>query len=178
MTALSTLKAPRGLRPVDPACPVCVWTEWPPAPRSTVSPPVWIRSTYRVNAAQFAQVRHVYNHTRSFISGMYFLLNSLMCYCLGRLCVWRPCVQSRRDFLPIGWPLSDLHLWGTAHHCSLCTCAGLISSRWVCVLQVMPDGEQHMRCYRKQCPSLVNCPKHNILYSSSDACCPVCARQY
>ncbi|KAI7802308.1 kielin/chordin-like protein isoform X1 [Triplophysa rosa] len=46
----------------------------------------------------------------------------------------------------------------------------------ICTCEVMPDGEQHLRCYRKQCPSLVNCPKHNILYSSSDACCPVCAQ--
>ncbi|KAK7160533.1 hypothetical protein R3I93_008242 [Phoxinus phoxinus] len=49
-------------------------------------------------------------------------------------------------------------------HCQICTC------------EVMPDGEQHLSCYRKQCPSLVNCPKHNILYSGSDSCCPVCAQ--
>lgn len=98
MTVSSTLKAVRGLRPADPACHVCVWTEWPPARRSTVSPPVWIRSTYRVNAAQFAQVHAVYKHTSGFISCMFFLVNSLVCYCLGRLCVWRPRVQSRREF--------------------------------------------------------------------------------
>ncbi|KAF4101146.1 hypothetical protein G5714_017578 [Onychostoma macrolepis] len=46
----------------------------------------------------------------------------------------------------------------------------------ICTCEVMPDGEQHMRCYRKQCPSLVDCPKDNILYSGSDSCCPVCAQ--
>ncbi|XP_073706315.1 kielin/chordin-like protein [Garra rufa] len=46
----------------------------------------------------------------------------------------------------------------------------------ICTCEVMPDGEQHLRCYRKQCPSLVDCPKHNILYSGSDSCCPVCAQ--
>lgn len=45
-------------------------------------------------------------------------------------------------------------------------------------LQVLPDGEQHLRCYRKQCPSLVDCPKSNILFSGADTCCPICARQY
>uniref|UniRef100_A0AAY5ENI4 Uncharacterized protein n=1 Tax=Electrophorus electricus TaxID=8005 RepID=A0AAY5ENI4_ELEEL len=38
--------------------------------------------------------------------------------------------------------------------------------------------EQHLRCYRKQCPSLVDCPKHSILFSGPESCCPVCARQY
>ncbi|ROL23538.1 Kielin/chordin-like protein [Anabarilius grahami] len=46
----------------------------------------------------------------------------------------------------------------------------------ICTCEVMPDGQQHLGCYRKQCPSLVNCPKHNILYSGSDSCCPVCAQ--
>ncbi|XP_043120875.1 kielin/chordin-like protein isoform X2 [Puntigrus tetrazona] len=46
----------------------------------------------------------------------------------------------------------------------------------ICSCEVMPDGEQHLRCYRKQCPSLVDCPKHNILNSASDSCCPVCAQ--
>ncbi|XP_048024025.1 kielin/chordin-like protein isoform X3 [Megalobrama amblycephala] len=46
----------------------------------------------------------------------------------------------------------------------------------ICTCEVMPDRQQHLRCYRKQCPSLVDCPKHNILYSGSDSCCPVCAQ--
>ncbi|XP_049429825.1 kielin/chordin-like protein [Epinephelus fuscoguttatus] len=46
----------------------------------------------------------------------------------------------------------------------------------ICTCEVMPDGEQHLRCYRKQCPSLVDCPKNNILFSSPDSCCPVCAQ--
>lgn len=46
----------------------------------------------------------------------------------------------------------------------------------ICTCEVMPDGEQHLRCYRKQCPSLVDCPKSNIYFSGPDACCPVCAQ--
>ncbi|XP_028305155.1 kielin/chordin-like protein isoform X2 [Gouania willdenowi] len=46
----------------------------------------------------------------------------------------------------------------------------------ICTCEVMPDGEQHLRCYRKQCPSLVDCPKSNILFSGPDSCCPVCAQ--
>nr|XP_055029771.1 kielin/chordin-like protein isoform X2 [Misgurnus anguillicaudatus] len=46
----------------------------------------------------------------------------------------------------------------------------------ICTCEVTPNGEQHLRCYRKQCPRLVDCPKHNIQYSSPDACCPVCAQ--
>ncbi|XP_071783371.2 kielin/chordin-like protein [Centroberyx gerrardi] len=46
----------------------------------------------------------------------------------------------------------------------------------ICTCEVMPDGEQHLRCYRKQCPSLVDCPKNNILFSGPDSCCPVCAQ--
>ncbi|XP_044213158.1 kielin/chordin-like protein isoform X1 [Thunnus albacares] len=46
----------------------------------------------------------------------------------------------------------------------------------VCTCEVMPDGKQHLRCYRKQCPSLVDCPKSNILFSGPDSCCPVCAQ--
>ncbi|CAL8263592.1 unnamed protein product [Merluccius merluccius] len=46
----------------------------------------------------------------------------------------------------------------------------------ICTCEVMPDGEQHLRCYRKQCPSLVDCPINNILFSGPDSCCPVCAQ--
>uniref|UniRef100_A0A9J8B1X1 Kielin cysteine rich BMP regulator n=1 Tax=Cyprinus carpio carpio TaxID=630221 RepID=A0A9J8B1X1_CYPCA len=46
----------------------------------------------------------------------------------------------------------------------------------ICTCEVRLNGKQHLRCYRKQCPSLVDCPKHNILYSGSDSCCPVCAQ--
>ncbi|KAG9345614.1 hypothetical protein JZ751_008758, partial [Albula glossodonta] len=45
----------------------------------------------------------------------------------------------------------------------------------ICTCEVMPDGEQHLRCYRKQCPSLVDCPKNFIQFSGPDPCCPVCA---
>ncbi|KAM6936923.1 kielin/chordin-like protein [Xenentodon cancila] len=46
----------------------------------------------------------------------------------------------------------------------------------ICTCEVMPDGKQHLKCYRKQCPSLVDCPKSNILFSGPDSCCPVCAQ--
>ncbi|XP_045893127.1 kielin/chordin-like protein isoform X2 [Micropterus dolomieu] len=46
----------------------------------------------------------------------------------------------------------------------------------ICSCEVMPDGQQHLKCYRKQCPSLVDCPKSNILFSGPDSCCPVCAQ--
>uniref|UniRef100_A0A3Q4I420 VWFC domain-containing protein n=1 Tax=Neolamprologus brichardi TaxID=32507 RepID=A0A3Q4I420_NEOBR len=46
----------------------------------------------------------------------------------------------------------------------------------ICTCEVMPDGEQHLKCYRKQCPSLVDCLKSNILFSGPDSCCPVCAQ--
>ncbi|CAL8376149.1 unnamed protein product, partial [Arctogadus glacialis] len=46
----------------------------------------------------------------------------------------------------------------------------------VCTCEVMPGGEQHLRCYRKQCPSLVDCPVDNILLSGPESCCPVCAQ--
>uniref|UniRef100_A0A4W5K2T8 Kielin cysteine rich BMP regulator n=1 Tax=Hucho hucho TaxID=62062 RepID=A0A4W5K2T8_9TELE len=46
----------------------------------------------------------------------------------------------------------------------------------ICTCEVMPDGEQHLRCYHKQCPSLVDCVKSNILFSGPDSCCPVCAQ--
>ncbi|KAJ3596116.1 hypothetical protein NHX12_002525 [Muraenolepis orangiensis] len=46
----------------------------------------------------------------------------------------------------------------------------------ICTCEVMPDGQQHLWCYRKQCPSLVDCPVNNILFSGPDTCCPVCAR--
>ncbi|KAI4897940.1 hypothetical protein NFI96_019845 [Prochilodus magdalenae] len=46
----------------------------------------------------------------------------------------------------------------------------------ICTCEVMSDGQQHLRCSRKQCPSLVDCPKHNILFNGTDRCCPVCAQ--
>ncbi|RXM30472.1 Kielin/chordin-like protein [Acipenser ruthenus] len=52
----------------------------------------------------------------------------------------------------------------TPDNCRQCTC------------NVMPDGEQHLRCYRKQCPSLVDCPKNHIHFPGSDQCCPTCAQ--
>ncbi|XP_051512067.1 kielin/chordin-like protein isoform X2 [Myxocyprinus asiaticus] len=78
---------------------------------------------------------------------------------LGECCpVCADCVSEGRVY----GPGESFHPSGDP--CQICTC------------EVMPDGEQHLRCYRKQCPSLVDCPKHNIFYSSSDSCCPVCAQ--
>uniref|UniRef100_A0A8C4SRN7 Kielin cysteine rich BMP regulator n=1 Tax=Erpetoichthys calabaricus TaxID=27687 RepID=A0A8C4SRN7_ERPCA len=41
--------------------------------------------------------------------------------------------------------------------CEICTC-------------------EHLRCYRKQCPSLVDCPKSHIHFPSPDQCCPTCKK--
>ncbi|XP_036068311.1 kielin/chordin-like protein isoform X3 [Oryzias melastigma] len=46
----------------------------------------------------------------------------------------------------------------------------------ICTCEVMPDGKQHLKCYRKQCSSLVDCPKNYILFSGPDSCCPVCTQ--
>ncbi|XP_038124813.1 kielin/chordin-like protein [Cyprinodon tularosa] len=46
----------------------------------------------------------------------------------------------------------------------------------VCSCEVMPDGEHHLKCYREQCPCLVDCPKGHILHPGPDSCCPVCAQ--
>ncbi|KAF5889344.1 kielin/chordin-like protein, partial [Clarias magur] len=46
----------------------------------------------------------------------------------------------------------------------------------ICTCEVMPDGQQHLRCYRKQCPRLVDCPKNYITFNAPDSCCPVCAQ--
>uniref|UniRef100_H3A523 Kielin cysteine rich BMP regulator n=1 Tax=Latimeria chalumnae TaxID=7897 RepID=H3A523_LATCH len=46
----------------------------------------------------------------------------------------------------------------------------------ICTCQVMSDGEQHLRCYQKQCPSLVDCPKNHIHLPGPDQCCPTCAQ--
>ncbi|XP_046720965.1 kielin/chordin-like protein [Silurus meridionalis] len=46
----------------------------------------------------------------------------------------------------------------------------------ICTCEVMSDGQQHLRCYRKQCPRLVDCPKNYIMFTSPDSCCPVCAQ--
>ncbi|XP_067915424.1 kielin/chordin-like protein isoform X4 [Heterodontus francisci] len=46
----------------------------------------------------------------------------------------------------------------------------------ICTCEVMVDGEQHLRCYRHQCPSLVDCPRNLILAPSRGHCCPDCAQ--
>ncbi|XP_048865507.1 kielin/chordin-like protein isoform X2 [Brienomyrus brachyistius] len=68
------------------------------------------------------------------------------------------CVYDGRTYSPG----ESFHL--TEDPCQICTC------------EVLPDGMQHLHCYRKLCPSLVDCPKSNILFSGPDLCCPVCAQ--
>ncbi|XP_072922836.1 kielin/chordin-like protein [Hemitrygon akajei] len=46
----------------------------------------------------------------------------------------------------------------------------------ICTCEVMVDGEQHLRCYRRQCPSLVDCPRDLILAPDPAHCCPSCAQ--
>ncbi|XP_048465930.1 kielin/chordin-like protein [Rhincodon typus] len=46
----------------------------------------------------------------------------------------------------------------------------------ICTCEVMLDGEQHLHCYRRQCPSLVDCPRNLIVAPSSGHCCPSCAQ--
>ncbi|XP_060698750.1 kielin/chordin-like protein isoform X3 [Hemiscyllium ocellatum] len=45
-----------------------------------------------------------------------------------------------------------------------------------CTCEVMLDGEQHLHCYRHQCPSLVDCPTNLIVAPSPGHCCPSCAQ--
>ncbi|XP_059510514.1 kielin/chordin-like protein isoform X2 [Stegostoma tigrinum] len=46
----------------------------------------------------------------------------------------------------------------------------------ICTCEVMLDGEQHLHCYRRQCPSLVDCPRNLIVAPSPGHCCPSCAQ--
>ncbi|XP_042323727.1 kielin/chordin-like protein [Sceloporus undulatus] len=46
----------------------------------------------------------------------------------------------------------------------------------VCTCELMSDGEQHLQCYRKQCPSLLDCPREQILAPGHGHCCPSCAQ--
>ncbi|XP_067276133.1 kielin/chordin-like protein [Pseudorasbora parva] len=84
--------------------------------------------------------------------------------CLNQISVPGECCPVCADCLFEGHLYSPGEsFYPSSNPCQICTC------------EVMPDGKQHLRCYRKQCPSLVDCPKHNILHSS-DSCCPVCAQ--
>ncbi|XP_067836581.1 kielin/chordin-like protein, partial [Heptranchias perlo] len=68
------------------------------------------------------------------------------------------CIYNNRVYGP------DESFQPTHDPCEICTC------------EVMADGEQHLRCYRSQCSSLVDCPKNLILVPSPDHCCPSCAQ--
>eukprot|EP00062_Callorhinchus_milii_P024160 gi/632983773/ref/XP_007908814.1/ PREDICTED: kielin/chordin-like protein [Callorhinchus milii] len=46
----------------------------------------------------------------------------------------------------------------------------------ICTCEVSLAGEQQLRCYQRQCPSLVDCPKHLIQFPAPDQCCPRCAQ--
>ncbi|XP_054844536.1 kielin/chordin-like protein [Eublepharis macularius] len=46
----------------------------------------------------------------------------------------------------------------------------------ICTCELMLDGEQHLQCYRKQCPSLVDCPRELIQPPGPGHCCPTCAQ--
>ncbi|XP_067325493.1 kielin/chordin-like protein [Anolis sagrei] len=46
----------------------------------------------------------------------------------------------------------------------------------ICTCEVMSDGEQHLQCYRKQCPSLLDCPREQIQAPGPGHCCPTCAQ--
>ncbi|XP_029472184.1 kielin/chordin-like protein [Rhinatrema bivittatum] len=44
----------------------------------------------------------------------------------------------------------------------------------ICTCELMPDGQQYRSCNRKQCPSLVDCPKSHIQLPGPGQCCPTC----
>ncbi|XP_053260630.1 kielin/chordin-like protein [Podarcis raffonei] len=46
----------------------------------------------------------------------------------------------------------------------------------ICTCELMSDGEQHLQCYRKQCPSLLDCPREQIQAPGAGHCCPTCAQ--
>lgn len=46
----------------------------------------------------------------------------------------------------------------------------------ICTCERLPDGRQYRRCSRKQCPSLVDCPKSQILPLAFGQCCASCAQ--
>ncbi len=91
------------------------------------------------------------------------------------VCMKAVCTALERVSTPLMTPVRSAPVRYSSSQHDVCMC-WFSHLTGVCVLKVMPDGEQHLRCYRKQCPSLVDCPKHNILHSGSDSCCPVCAR--
>ncbi|XP_061493988.1 kielin/chordin-like protein isoform X3 [Rhineura floridana] len=46
----------------------------------------------------------------------------------------------------------------------------------ICTCELMSDGERHLHCYRKQCPSLLDCPREQIQPPGPQHCCPTCAQ--
>ncbi|KAG8440107.1 hypothetical protein GDO86_006046 [Hymenochirus boettgeri] len=64
---------------------------------------------------------------------------------------------------------NKVHVPGESYHpsndpCEICTCERL------------PDGRPYRRCTRKQCPSLLDCPRSHIIPPIGGQCCPTCAQ--
>ncbi|XP_074980690.1 kielin/chordin-like protein isoform X9 [Caretta caretta] len=46
----------------------------------------------------------------------------------------------------------------------------------ICTCERLAVGGPHVRCYRRQCPSLVGCPRSQIQPPGPQHCCPTCAQ--
>ncbi|XP_065407987.1 kielin/chordin-like protein isoform X2 [Chrysemys picta bellii] len=46
----------------------------------------------------------------------------------------------------------------------------------ICTCELLAAGGLHVRCYRRQCPSLVGCPRSQIQPPGPHHCCPTCAQ--
>uniref|UniRef100_A0AAR2KBW5 Uncharacterized protein n=1 Tax=Pygocentrus nattereri TaxID=42514 RepID=A0AAR2KBW5_PYGNA len=106
----------------------------------------------------------------------------LSCTCLNEIvsCQRKPCAQqcSHPARSTDCCPVCDLCLYEGVEYKHTQTFTSRSNPCQRCVCMSGTVACTHLRCYRKQCPSLVDCPKHNILFSGPDSCCPVCARQY
>eukprot|EP00079_Xenopus_tropicalis_P008629 XP_002931908.2 PREDICTED: kielin/chordin-like protein isoform X1 [Xenopus tropicalis] len=77
----------------------------------------------------------------------------------GECCpVCADCISSNKVYLP-----------GESYHpskdpCEICTCERL------------PNGQQYRHCTKKQCPSLLDCPRNYILPPAEGQCCSTCAQ--
>ncbi|KAH1187441.1 hypothetical protein KIL84_020190 [Mauremys mutica] len=46
----------------------------------------------------------------------------------------------------------------------------------ICTCELLAAGGPHVRCYRRQCPSLVGCPRSQLQPPGPHHCCPTCAQ--
>uniref|UniRef100_A0A8C0G1Y4 Kielin cysteine rich BMP regulator n=1 Tax=Chelonoidis abingdonii TaxID=106734 RepID=A0A8C0G1Y4_CHEAB len=46
----------------------------------------------------------------------------------------------------------------------------------ICTCELLAAAGPHLRCYRRQCPSLVGCPRSQIQPPGPHHCCPTCAQ--